>query len=161
MQNSPSHQGNVSVSAVEVCDIGIDPGLVKCGYAALTLDGRRLALEIVATADLAARLARDVDRGNVRMVCLGNATKSGMVFELIKAHWPQLLITIVDERNTSLEARLRYYQDYPPKGLWRFVPRGLLVPKAQLDGYAALLIIERYRAALAQNGPPVGARAGG
>jgi RNase H-fold protein (predicted Holliday junction resolvase) len=54
----------------------------------------------------------------------------------------------VNERNTSLEARRRYYEDHPPRGLLRLIPRGLLVPKAQLDGYAALLIIERYLSGL-------------
>lgn len=82
------------------------------------------------------------------MVCLGDATKSDMVHKLLRARWPQLPITIVDERNTSLEARRRYYEDHPPKGLWRLVPRGLLVPDVPLDGYAALLIIERYRRGL-------------
>lgn len=81
------------------------------------------------------------------MVCVGNATRSGNIVEMLRESWPELPITLVDERNTSLEARRRYYEDHPPRGLLRFVPRGLLVPKAKLDGYAALLIIERYLAA--------------
>ena len=63
---------------------------------------------------------------------------------MLRRAWPRLPIALVDERNTSLEARRRYYEDHPPRGLLRLIPRGLLVPKAQLDGYAALLIIERY-----------------
>jgi len=126
--------------------VGVDPGLMKCGYAVLSVDGRRLALEIVPTGSLVARLAQEVQNGNIRMVCVGNATKSELVMAIIHERWPQLPVTLVDERNTSLEARRRYYEDHPPKGLWRLVPRGLLVPKEPLDGYAALLIIERYRA---------------
>jgi RNase H-fold protein (predicted Holliday junction resolvase) len=161
MQNSPFRPDSEAAPAGERCDVGIDPGLVKCGYAVVALDGRRMALDIVPTPELTARLARDIERQDVRTVCLGNATKSGMVHELIKTRWPELCVKIVDERNTSLEARLRYYEDHPPKGLWRLVPRGLLVPKAQLDGYAALLIIERYRAelgsaAVLQGGRPEG-----
>jgi RNase H-fold protein (predicted Holliday junction resolvase) len=150
VQNSPSRPDSTAAAPPQSTYIGIDPGLVKCGYAVVSIDGRRLALEIVPTASLTERLARDVESKTVEMVCLGNATKSDMVLQLIKARWPQLPVTVVDERNTSLLARLRYYEDHPPKGLWRFVPRGLLVPKAQLDGYAALLIIERYRAACTQ-----------
>ncbi len=126
--------------------VGVDPGLMKCGYAVLSVDGARLALEIVPTGSLVARLAHDVKNGNIRMVCVGNATKSEFVMAIIHERWPQLPVTLVDERNTSLEARRRYYEDHPPKGLWRLVPRGLLVPKEPLDGYAALLIIERYQA---------------
>jgi hypothetical protein len=55
---------------------------------------------------------------------------------------------VVDETNTTFEARALFYEDHPPKGLLRFVPRGLLVPSAPLDGYAALLIVRRCRAAL-------------
>lgn len=62
----------------------------------------------------------------------------------LRERWHDLHIVLVDERNTSLEARRRYYEDHPPRGIWRLVPRGLLVPKAALDGYAALLIVERY-----------------
>ncbi|HXW51286.1 MAG TPA: hypothetical protein VEJ41_04790 [Candidatus Acidoferrales bacterium] len=132
-----------------VADIGIDPGMIKCGYAAVSLTGDRLALEIVPTERLVSRLAEDVSAGRVRMLCLGDATKSDMIRDLIRSRWPNLPITVVDERNTSLLARQRFYEDHPPKGLWRLVPRGLLVPKEPLDGYAALLIIERYRASLA------------
>jgi RNase H-fold protein (predicted Holliday junction resolvase) len=150
VQNSPSRPDSPTTAAPNSTYVGIDPGLIKCGYAVVSVDGRRLALEIVPTANLTERLARDVGSGAVEMVCLGNATKSDMVLQSIRARWPQLPVTVVDERNTSLLARLRYYEDHPPKGLWRFVPRGLLVPKAQLDGYAALLIIERYCAACPQ-----------
>lgn len=126
--------------------VGIDPGLIKCGYAVVSVGGQRLSIEIVPSAHLAIRLAQDVQSGHIRMVCVGNATKSEMVVEMIHERWPQLPLSLVDERNTSLEARLRYYKDHPPKGIWGLVPRGLLVPKEPLDGYAALLIIERYLA---------------
>lgn len=89
------------------------------------------------------RLEADVLAG-VAMVCVGNATRSATVVESLSRTWPELPIALVDERNTSLEARRRYYEDHPPRGLLRFIPRGLLVPKEHLDGYAALLIIERY-----------------
>lgn len=102
-----------------------------------------MSLEIVPADKLVARVEADVLAG-VAMVCVGNATRSGTIVEMLRRTWPTLPIALVDERNTSLEARRRYYEDHPPRGLLRFIPRGLLVPKAQLDGYAALLIIERY-----------------
>ncbi len=124
--------------------VGIDPGCIKCGYAVVSTTGERLALEIVPTEKLTERLAVEAQGGLVTMVCVGNATKSEAIVKMILARWPQVPIALVDERNTSLDARRRYYDDHPPRGIWRFVPRGLLVPKAQLDGYAALLIVERY-----------------
>jgi hypothetical protein len=120
---------------------------VKCGYAVVFPHGEPAVLEIVPAERLVARIETDVLAG-VAMVCVGNATKSETVVESLRQAWPELPITLVDERNTSLEARRRYYEDHPPRGLLRFVPRGLLVPKAQLDGYAALLIVERYLSSL-------------
>lgn len=85
----------------------------------------------------------------IAQVCVGDATRSNEVVRRLRERWPALPIALVDERNTSLEARRLYYEDHPPRGLWRLVPRGLLVPKEPLDGYAALLIIQRYLAARA------------
>lgn len=125
--------------------IGIDPGLSKCGYALAAEDGRRLSLDIVPTEALGRRLLADVGNGRIGVVCVGDATKSELIVRIVREHCPQVQIALVDERNTSLEARGLYYQDHPPRGMWRLVPRGLLVPKEPLDGYAALLIIQRYR----------------
>jgi RNase H-fold protein (predicted Holliday junction resolvase) len=120
---------------------------VKCGYAVVSQAGERLSIEIVPAERLQARIAADVLAGVV-MVCVGNATRSEAVVAVLRGVWPALPIALVDERNTSLEARRRYYEDNPPRGLMRLVPRGLLVPKEPLDGYAALLIVERYLAGL-------------
>jgi len=116
---------------------------VKCGYAVVSPHGERVSIEIVPADKLVERLEADVSAG-VAMVCVGDATRSSTIIEMLRRTWPTLPIALVDERNTSLEARRRYYEDHPPRGLARLIPRGLLVPKEQLDGYAALLIIERY-----------------
>ena len=126
--------------------VGIDPGLTKCGYATLGSDGSRLSIEVVPTPALADRLARDARTGSVRMVCVGDATTSAQAVAEIRRSWPQAPIAIVDERHTTLQARRMYYEDHPPRGLWRLLPRGLLVPSEPLDGYAALLIVQRYLA---------------
>ena len=128
--------------------IGIDPGQSKCGYAAVYEDGTRLAVEVVPTALLAERIERDVRGQAVKVICVGDATTSEEIRRLCEARWPSIGVTLVDETNTTLEARRLYYDDNPPKGIMRFVPRGLLVPKEPLDGYAALLILKRYRLAV-------------
>ena len=125
--------------------IGIDPGAVKCGYAAVYDDGERASLEIVPTIEIPERIDRDVRAGDVEAICIGNATTSGSMVRMCRATWPDVPIAIVDERNTTFEARRAYYDEHPPRGLARFLPRGLLVPGVALDGYAALLIIGRYR----------------
>ena len=124
--------------------LGIDPGLSKCGYALVSHEGKRIALEVVPADRLTERLQQDMDTKDVRMICVGDATMSDKVVRRVRARWPEAPITIIDESHTSLHARRLYYEDHPPRGLMRLIPRGLLVPKEPLDGYAALLIVERY-----------------
>lgn len=126
--------------------VGIDPGRMKCGYAVLYEDGRRAALEVVPTTQIAQRIEHDVHDRDVAAICVGDATTSGTIVRLCRERWPQVPLVLVDETNTTLLARRLYYEDHPPRGLLRFVPRGLLVPRADLDGYAAVLIAKRYLA---------------
>ncbi len=134
----------IPVRARRLMFLGIDPGMTKCGYAAVYSDGERAAIEVVRTEHLGERIEKDVSKGVVEVICVGNATTSKTISQLCRVRWPAIELAIVDETNTTFEARRLYYEDHPPKGLLRFVPRGLLVPKEPLDGYAALLILKRY-----------------
>jgi len=131
--------------------LGIDPGRSKCGFAVVYDDGVRESVEVVATTEIEARIEREVRAGDIEALCVGDATSSGTIVELCASKWPAIPCRIVDETNTSLEARALYFEDHPPKGLWRLVPRGLLVPKGPVDGYAAVLIVERYRRTMGGN----------
>jgi RNase H-fold protein (predicted Holliday junction resolvase) len=131
--------------------IGIDPGSAKCGYAAVSADGTRAALEVLRLAELPERVAREVRSSPIEAICIGHATNSRDIEQLCRTRWPEIPIIIVDETNTTLDARRRYYEENPPKGILRWLPRGLLVPSAPLDGYAALLIIERWLRVRNQN----------
>jgi hypothetical protein len=53
-------------------------------------------------------------------------------------------IVMVDERYSTLEARDRYWQMYPPKGFHRLLPQGLRTPPRPIDDIVAILLIERY-----------------
>ncbi|MBV8082098.1 MAG: Holliday junction resolvase RuvX [Candidatus Eremiobacteraeota bacterium] len=124
--------------------IGIDPGRSKCGMAVVDEAGTRHSLGVVPTETLVQSLAAQAQAGPIAAICVGDATTSAAVVGLCKNALPGIPIAIVDERRTTLEARQRYYQDHPPRGLLRLIPRGLLVPNEPLDGYAALLIVERF-----------------
>jgi RNase H-fold protein (predicted Holliday junction resolvase) len=124
--------------------IGVDPGRTKCGLAVTFEDGERETLEVVPTRAIAQRLREQIEEGAVSTICVGDATTSEAVVALCRSSWPDIPVVVVDETNTTLQARRRYYRDHPPRGLMRLVPQGLLVPKEPLDGYAALLIVERF-----------------
>jgi RNase H-fold protein (predicted Holliday junction resolvase) len=124
--------------------IGIDPGRTKCGIAVVDEHGARESIAVVSADAVGEHVAEAIAAGGVVAICIGDATASRQIAQLCKTRWPEIAVHVVDETNTTYQARRRYYEENPPKGLLRFVPRGLLVPSVPLDGYAAVLIVERY-----------------
>ncbi|HXW77789.1 MAG TPA: hypothetical protein VEJ20_10290 [Candidatus Eremiobacteraceae bacterium] len=109
-------------------------------------NGDRESLAVVPTGAIEASIERVVGAGDVAAFCIGHATTSDPLLKLCRSRWPSIPLHVVDETNTTYAARARYYEDHPPRGFARLIPRGLLVPSEPLDGYAALLIAERFLA---------------
>lgn len=81
----------------------------------------------------------------ITLLVMGNQTTSKQWQQKISQTLPNpLTIVMVDERNTSLEARDRYWQMYPPTGLSRLIPAGMRQPPRPIDDIVAILLIERY-----------------
>jgi RNase H-fold protein (predicted Holliday junction resolvase) len=123
--------------------LGLDPGTRKCGYALVDDVGSTpVVLGIAPLAQLASALTALVAAHRVDIVALGRGTNSAHVAAIVaELGLPHAL---VDERETTLLARGRFFADHPPRGWKRFVPRGMLLPDRPIDDYAALLIAERY-----------------
>ncbi len=86
----------------------------------------------------------------VELVVIGDQTSAKDWFEQLAGHLPEpVRVVLVDERYSSLEARERYWQMYPPTGLARLIPKGMRVPPRPVDDIVAIVLIERY---LAQSG---------
>ena len=123
--------------------LGLDPGTRKCGYAVVTgVDAPPLALGIVPTETLAERLREIVAANPVALAAIGRGTNAALVADVVRALG--VAVELVDERETSLLARARFFRDHPPRGWRRIVPRGMLLPDRPIDDYAALLIAERF-----------------
>jgi RNase H-fold protein (predicted Holliday junction resolvase) len=76
---------------------------------------------------------------------MGNQTTAKSWKQKLSSELPASLpIVLVDERYSTLEARDRYWQMYPPKGLARLIPQGLRQPPRPVDDIVAILLIERY-----------------
>ena len=76
------------------------------------------------------------------MVAIGHGTNADVVSAVVRD--AGLPFALVDERETTLRARARFFADHPPRGWKRLIPRGMLLPDRPIDDYAALLIAERY-----------------
>ena len=55
-------------------------------------------------------------------------------------------VKIVDEKNTTLEARKLYWKKNPPSGWRRLLPISMQVPPVPVDDIAAEVLANKYRA---------------
>jgi RNase H-fold protein (predicted Holliday junction resolvase) len=101
-----------------------------------------LALGIAPFDVLHEQLGAVITATPVAVAAIGRGTNAAAVSEIVATLG--LPVVLVDERETTLLARARYFDDHPPRGWRRWVPRGMLLPDRPIDDYAALLIAERY-----------------
>ena len=92
--------------------------------------------------EFGARLAALRARFSIDIAAIGKGTNAGTVAATVRD--AGLPFALVDEHETSLQARARFFVDFPPRGWRRLIPRGMLLPDRPIDDYAALLIAERY-----------------
>jgi RNase H-fold protein (predicted Holliday junction resolvase) len=123
--------------------LGLDPGTRKCGYALLAGRGDDpIVLGIARLPELRMALETLAAQHPIDIVALGRGTNSAHVATIVGALG--LRHALVDEHETTLRARGRFFRDHPPRGWKRLIPRGMLLPDRPVDDYAALLIAERY-----------------
>jgi hypothetical protein len=117
--------------------IALDPGQ-NLGIAFVEEDtGRLLWCEVITLEGL-----RTLDVPPNSSFVVGNGTGHEKVLEVLKARG--FTYTLADEIGTTLEARTLYFEAHPPKGLLRFLPKGLWAAPRNLDDYAAYAVALRY-----------------
>ncbi len=141
--------------------LAIDPGRDKCGLALLGPDCVPEKLAVVPRQDLARVVLGIVRERRPAAILVGDRTTGRAVAGEIEALEPGCPVRLVPEHNTTLRARERYFQDNPPTGWRRLVPRGLLLPPRPVDDYAALLMAEDYVAAKEREGSSDGEKGRG
>ena len=78
----------------------------------------------------------------IKFIAIGNGTKSKDFCIYVKNKIP-LETKIIDEKNTTLEARKLYWKIHKPNFFQKFLPKGLRVPARVLDDLAAWAIALR------------------
>ena len=77
-------------------------------------------------------------------VVMGNGTKNAVLCKRFNSLELDIDIKLGDEKNTTFMARSRYFEENPPKGIWKIIPISMQFPPRPIDDYAALLIGENY-----------------
>jgi RNase H-fold protein (predicted Holliday junction resolvase) len=125
--------------------LGFDPGRQKCGLAVMGLDRRLYYHEVIPAAEAIATIQFLQQQYPISFLVMGDQTSAKEWRENITAGLAEpLRIVPVDERYSTLEARDRYWQMYPPQGLAKLIPQGVRSLPRPIDDIVAILLIERY-----------------
>ena len=124
--------------------LGFDPGRDKCGVAIMDSSRQIKLHQVVVANDAIAIITNLISKYAINLIVIGNQTTSKLWHQKLLEALPKITVEFVDERNSTLEARDRYWQMYPPRGLQKLIPQSLRIPPKPLDDIAAILLIERY-----------------
>lgn len=125
--------------------LGFDPGKDKCGVAVMGLDRQLYYHEVVPAPDAITQISQLRQKFPITLLVMGDQTTAKQWKKKLSDELTETInIILVDERYTTLEARDRYWQMYPPQGLNKLLPQGMRQPPRPIDDIVAILLIERY-----------------
>jgi RNase H-fold protein (predicted Holliday junction resolvase) len=137
-----------SFSADTAFFIGFDPGRDKCGVAVMDAHRTVYCHSVVLAAEAIATIQSLQQRYEIRVLVMGNQTTAKQWQQRLEHELsPPLSIQLVDERYSTLQARDRYWQMFPPTGFTKLIPKGLRDVPRPIDDIVAILLVERYLAA--------------
>jgi RNase H-fold protein (predicted Holliday junction resolvase) len=125
--------------------LGFDPGRDKCGVALLDSDRAIYCHRVVSATDAISEIQDLCLHYSIELLIMGNQTTA--------QQWQQRLgeaisipIELIDERYSTLQARDRYWEMFPPQGFTKLIPRGMREVPRPIDDIVAIILVERYLA---------------
>ena len=123
--------------------ISIDPGKCKCGLVLVDFKQKKVDQALVLKSELLPNYVKNLNSSeNISKVIIGNGTTSRQNIEKLEFLKNDLII--VEEKNTTLRAKKRYFEIFPTKGLKSFLPKEIFIMNKNLDALSALIILEDY-----------------
>ncbi len=86
------------------------------------------------------------------MILMGNATWSEKLKPVVRKVSGSIPLKLVDEKHSTERAKLRYFRENPPRGLWKLIPVTLQIPKEPYDDYAAVVFAEDFIDRMTEDG---------
>ena len=142
--------------------LAIDPGNEKCGVA-IVAGGSVSLQEVLERQGYAAFLQNVTKKYDIGLVVglgswidgavtahapdhvvIGDGTRSSDFLRETKQSFPDLEVTVVDEKFSTEEARSRYWLEHRPTGWRRLLPTSMQVPPEPYDDYVAVILAERF-----------------
>ena len=124
--------------------LGFDPGRYKCGLAIVSLERALCHHEVVLVEDVINHIESLRQTYPISLIVMGDQTGAKLWKQELSRLQDAPNVILVDERYSSLEARDRYWEMFPPKGINRLLPQSLRSIPRSIDDIVAILLIERY-----------------
>lgn len=124
--------------------LAIDPGKRKCGIAVVNNKLQFIKGEVVENKELIYKIGMHLEKHNISNILIGSGTNSGEIKKRIKEKFSGIIIIEISEKNSTMQARKRYFDYYPPVGFLKIFPKSFLIPPCPFDDFAALIIAERF-----------------
>ena len=124
--------------------ISIDPGIKKCGLLLADIQSGKVIDAGVASLNKFSNLVSlwTEDYKIIRII-IGDGTNCKYIENQLKIY-NSLNINYVNERGSTLRARFRYWEIWPPNYFIRWIPKEVLFPPDNLDAIVALILLEDF-----------------
>lgn len=127
--------------------LAIDPGTSKCGMA-LVQRKNHAGLEtlwraIAPSEQLTEYLDQAHQVAPYSLVIIGGGTSGQKAVHKVRDHIPSMGILVVDEKDTTMQARERYWLHNKRRGWRKLLPSTMQVPPEPVDDFVALILAER------------------
>jgi RNase H-fold protein (predicted Holliday junction resolvase) len=127
--------------------LGFDPGRDKCGVAVVDANRTVHWQAVVPAPEAIATIQSLQQRYDIQVLVMGNQTTAKQWQQRLEEELSSpLSMQLVDERYSTLQARDRYWQMFPPTGFAKLIPQGMRDVPRPIDDIVAILLVERYLA---------------
>ena len=125
--------------------IGLDPGRCKCGLVRSDATGEWIAdLLICNPRECWDWLQHWISLEPLQGVVIGDGTTGRDWHRALNELPVSVPLILRSEHGSTLAARRRYWELFPPRGWRRLLPEGLRIPPRPVDDVAALVLLEAH-----------------
>tara|TARA_B100000965_G_scaffold319844_1_gene280795 strand:+ start:375 stop:812 length:438 start_codon:yes stop_codon:yes gene_type:complete len=124
--------------------LSIDPGSRKCGLLLADIKSGKVIKAGVSSSNKLSNLVLSWNEDyHISKVIIGDGTNCKCIEDELKQKTDFNLI-YVNEQGSTLRARFRYWEIWPPNYFIRWLPKEILFPPDNLDAIVALILLEDF-----------------
>ena len=124
--------------------ISIDPGKKKCGLLLANIQSGKVIEAGIASLNKYYDLVSFWNENyNISKIIIGDGTNCKYIKNELKRK-NLFDISYVNEKGSTLRARFRYWEIWPPNYFIRWLPKEILFPPDNLDAIVSLILLEDF-----------------